>query len=148
MKIKQWKKLIDKYYRKDKQKLLLETYVDTKEQKKHNVYYSQTIFYKDDCLCEIATFECYKHSSSLGSIPYCKRSEWGDWLITVPKFGQLTDKDIYKAIGHVLKQINKWWLWNIYLDNKHVSILKTHNYQRDSETLREFIELGINDENY
>lgn len=147
MKIKEWKKLLEKYYWKDKQKLLLETGIDTKAQKKNNQYYSQEICYNGHYLCEIDTLDCYKHSTSLGAIPYCQRSDWGNWLITVPKFGQLTDKDIYKAIGYVLKQISSWHLWNIYLNGKHIPILIFHNYEKDSETLKEFKEMGINDDN-
>ena len=147
MKIKQWQKLLEKNYWKDDQKLLFKTYLDTKEMKRRKQYYSQEIGIGDNYLCEIDTFDSYKYSTSLGAIPYCQRSEWGNWLITVPKFGQLTDDDIYKAIGYVLRQINSFWLWNIYLNKKHIPILKFHNYEKNSETLREFKGMGINDEN-
>ncbi len=147
MKIKQWKKFLEKYYRKDNQKLLLETWVDTKIQKKNKQYFSQDIAYKEHILCEIDTLDIYKYSSSLGSIPYCQRSEWGNWLITVPKFGELTDKDTYKAIEYILKQIDRWRMWNIHLNKKYISFSYFHDYERDSETLRELKELGINNEN-
>lgn len=142
MKIKEWREFLGKNYWKDNQKLSLKTSNDSKEQKKNNQYYSQEIEIKEHILCEIDTFDCYKYSCKLGSIPYCQRSDWGNWLITVPTFEQLTDKDIHKAIGYVLKQISDWHLWNVYLNDKHIPILHFHNYERDGEILR-----GFNDEN-
>jgi len=128
---KQLVKYINKKYWKDGQRLNCETCYEKEEG--HN--YSQEIKIGDYYLCEITTFDCLD-VSELGSVPYCMSMPWGEFNITVQRFGELTDKDIHKAIGYCLKQLRTFWLFNVYLDGEHIDANCRHEYSWGTDALR------------
>ena len=130
------KKYINKNYLKDNQKLLLETWYDVKFMKKRKQYFSQEIVYKNYSLCKIQTWDILKYNENISYTPYCIKNEWGSYTVTVPKFGQLTEKDIEKAVRYVLKKFNLWSIFNIKLDGKNFKYSFYPEYKIDIENLR------------
>jgi len=142
MNIKKFAKYIEKNYYNDDQKLLLEGWVDEKAQRESHCYFSQEVYYKDFGLCDIQTWDCV-NEERIAHTPYCERMTfWDGYIITVPKFGELTDEDIAKAIGYVLKCIEEesnsfFSIYNVYFDKVHIDWNRTKNYTLDSEMLRD-----------
>lgn len=130
------KQSMSKNYWKDDQWLLFETWYDGKQMKKEKEYFSQEIFYKDYSLCTIKTWDILKYNESISYSPYCIKNHWGGYTITVPKFGQLTDYDIEKAIRYILRKMDLFGFFNMKLDGKRFKYYTRPIYQTDLETLR------------
>ena len=138
------KKLL-KYLRKNYypagQKLKLKGWVDAEAQLKEKVYFHQEVYYKDYYICDIQTWDCVPFDE-IAHTPYCMKCEWGGWCINVPKFGQLTDEDIAKAIGYTIRRLSEldddfFGFWNIYFEDKHIQTLYRNDWEWETETLRQ-----------
>ena len=132
----QLRKYIEKKYWKENQRLNFKTCVEKEE----GSYYSQEITIGDYYFCEIITLDCVD-VSELGSIPYCIKCDWGEFLITVQKFGELTDEDVHKAIGYCLKQLDSYWLFNVCLDGEIIDARCRHLYTWGNDALRQWNEM-------
>lgn len=136
MNSKQMRKYMHDNYWKDDQKLLLETWYDVKDMKKRKSYFEQEINYKDYTFIHIQTWDMLRYTESIAHTPYCMKGEFCCYQITVPKFGQLTDDDIAKAIAHVLRQVKCYFVFNFYLDGNHIAHFSRNNYEMDTWMLR------------
>jgi hypothetical protein len=132
MRIKELKEYLEEKYFKEGQKLQLTTSVEKEEGR----YFAQEIEVGDYDLCEIRTFDCLD-CSQVGHVPYCIKSPWGEYEVTVQRFGELTDGDVEKAIAYVLGLLGSWSIWNIYLDGKMIDRKLSHDYTYDSDFLRQ-----------
>ena len=102
---KELKKHIEKLYWKNNQTLKCTAWCDEKYHKKDKSYFSQEIFVEDESYIIIQTWDCFiEDYNKISYTPYCKKTYWGGFLITVPKFGQLNDDDIANAIYYVLNE--------------------------------------------
>jgi len=135
MKTNKFKKYLEKKYWKENQRLKLETRIEKEE----GSYTYQEINCDDYSFCEIQTFDCL-YPSEIGTVPYCYKSSWGEYIITVPKFGELTDQDIEKAIAYCLSLLNMFGVWNIELDGELINGRIFNDYTLDSNDLRQWKE--------
>ena len=135
MKTNKFKKYLEKKYWKENQRLKFKT----RANKEKGNYYSQDIECGDYSFCEIQTFDCL-YQSAVGTTPYCYIASWGGYIITVPKFGELTDEDVEKAIAYCLSLINMFGIWNIELDGKLINGMIFHDYALESDYLRQWKE--------
>ena len=94
MNYKKIRKYLEKKYWKDKQKLQLNFHYADEEGRPR---YTQCITCGDYFLCEIQTFNNL-YDSQLGHTPYYINEHDWEPMITVQKFGELTDEDIHLAI--------------------------------------------------
>jgi len=124
-------KYMDKKYWKETQRLNLKTCIEKEE----GSYYSQEISIGDYYLCEIITFDCLD-ASDIGNVPYCMKASWGEFNITVQRFGELTDEDIHKAIGFCLKQLDHFGFWNVTLDGELIDARNWHLYTWSTDAIR------------
>ena len=144
---KKLKKYLNKIYWKNKQHLKLKGWVDVEAQKLNEVYTSQEVYINNVTFIDIQTWSVFGYNYDLISYtPYCeKATEWTGYVITVPKFGQLTDEDIDKAITYTLHRINEdacddIWLmvWNIEFDGRRIEKKINNRYTLDSVEIREW----------
>ena len=133
---KQMEKYICDNYWKDNQKVLLETWYDAKDMKKKNSYFEQELNYKDYTLINIQTWDMLKYTDSIAHTPYCIHGKFCIYQVTVPKFGQLTEKDIAKAVSYVLRQLECLPIFNIYLDGEPLPHVFMNDYEYDICMLR------------
>jgi len=133
---KKLKEYLEKKYFEDDQNLKLEFWYDEKHMKKHNEYFSQEVYCGDYVLFFIQTYEILKYTKTIAHTPYCIKNELGYYNITVPKFGQLTDKDIEKAVAYVFKQLKLYLICNVSIKNKLINRYLKHSYQGNLNLLR------------
>ena len=100
------------------------------------------MYYKDYSFCDIQTWDEIDEEI-IAHTPYCQRTTyWDGYMITVPKFGELTDEDISKAIGYVLRCIEResisfFTLYNTYLDGVHIKVNWFDDYKYVEDMLRD-----------
>jgi len=129
----QLRKYIEKKYWKENQRLNFKT----RAEKVKGNYYSQEITIGDYYFCDIITYDLLD-VSDLGSMPYCVTAPWGEFIVTVQKFGELTDEDVHQAIGYCLKQLNSYWLFNVCLDGDLIHPRHRHLYTWSTDALRQW----------
>ena len=128
-------KYMEKKYWKENQSLDLKTEIE----KEDGRYYWQEISCGDYYLCEIQTYDSL-YPSEWGSTPYCFKPPWTGFLITVPKFGGLTDEDVHKAIAFCMSQLTRYGIWNVRLDGERIQGRLWNDYTLSAESLHEFKE--------
>lgn len=96
-------------------------------------YYGKYLF-------EIRTLDYFVGYDNLGNIPYFTYKD-GWPIYTVPKFGELTKEDIYKAIEHFIhKELKPFLIFNIYYEGKMVYTRTNYDLEKkmDIEELRSY----------
>ena len=116
--LKKHKKRLEKLYWKNDQKLKFYTYTDLKWMRKHN---PEALDCEDimcgDYYCFFIQTLSYVDKEYWANTPYIQTLD-GYIVITVKKFGALTDKDIAKAIKRYLKYVGCDWCFNKYWNGK------------------------------
>ena len=125
--IKHKEYLKDIYWAQNKQKLYFTSDINVKRLRKNRKYYNL-----DEIRCEdkhaftIQTLDCVD-KELWASTPYIKTE--GDFiLITVKKFGYLTDEDIEKAIRRYLKYVD-FIAYNVFWRNKQIIPYEIKDYE-------------------
>ena len=142
---KQLKKYLEKHYWKNKQWLNLTAWIDEKYCKKRNNYFCQEVCCDDITFLEIRTWDYFSGDPNrIAYTPYCEKAEWTGYLITVPKYGELTDEDISKAIHYVFRhELKLWLLFNIKFEKRRMNHPPIQYYKYDTETIRDYQNCGI-----
>lgn len=103
--------------------LWLKGMLDEVECKKYHEFDEQEITFSDNStFMYIRTYSSILESDKdiLGSIPYCVSEDI--FVITLPKFGELSREDIEKAILYVINKVLDIWKegFEIYYDGEKV----------------------------
>ena len=122
---KTFRKILDTHYFKNDQKLCLEGIYDEQYAKADHAFYDQEICLKNyGHICfYIQTWSSLENPQDIGHTPYCiNHLEYGGYIITVPKFGELTQEDITKAIRYWLHEALEGCLliFNVYYNGVHI----------------------------
>ncbi|MHA1736941.1 MAG: hypothetical protein ACTSWD_00040 [Candidatus Heimdallarchaeota archaeon] len=129
-------KIMINHYWKNSTKFKLTTRYDTDAMIEQGSYNEQEIEYKDYTFCLIRNYESVKYHEDYATRPYCIKSDIFGYIITVPTFKQLTNKDIAKAIYYIFRQMDDFMFFTVSLDDKWVQHISKPNYQCDTSTLR------------
>lgn len=129
---------IDKLYWKNDQVLYLHNRYDEKDCRKKGTYFYDAVYvqgkkdgeYYTYHLFDIQTYSNLIGKIQLGSTPYFMVGKFGYLEVTIPKFGQLTDEDIFKAIEYYFDNAEFHFpllIFNIQYNNKQV--WAPHNFR-------------------
>ncbi len=137
---KNFMKILMKNYWKDHTELKLTSRYDVEEMIKSGNLNSQEIEYKNYTFCLIQNYEEIRFESDYAHQPYCIMSDIFGYVITVPTFEQLTQKDIDKAIYYILHEMTDLIFFTVLLDEKRVRDMGTPRYQEDILSIRAYNE--------
>lgn len=118
-------KLINKIYWENNQSLHFKGWIDEHSCRQTRSFFEQEIYLhnpkndKDDrTLIMVRTYNAVP-TSQLGWQPYCYKDQYGWFIVTVPKWGELTRIDIGNALEYVVKEaLEAMLIFNLYYEGK------------------------------
>jgi hypothetical protein len=139
---KEIEKYIETHYRLCNQNLLLHSRSEIEFSQQQNNWNYQEVECGEITLLEVRTWNDLKHNIyQIAYTPYCEKNNYGQFIITVPKFEQLTYDDVYKAINYVLfNQLDLFLVFNIYFESVHISQKDIPIFKSSIDNIKEDIE--------